>query len=65
MQPQLKNGRNIQAFVFSFAAVLGDGTVVTWGDAERGGDTTVVQDQLNNVQQIQANDRAFSAILGD
>ena len=28
--------------------------VVTWGDSVRGGDSTLVQEQLINVQQIQA-----------
>ena len=49
-----------------FAAILGDGTVVTWGNAEYGGDSSSVQDQLKNVQQIQASHHgAFAAILGD
>ena len=39
----------------SFAAILGDGSVATWGSAERGGDSSSVQDRLKNVQQIQAN----------
>ena len=30
-----------------------------------GGDSGAVQDQLKNVQQIQASDSAFAAILGD
>ena len=37
--------------------------VVTWGVA--GGDSSAVQDQLRNVQQIQASNGAFAAILGD
>ena len=36
-----------------FAAVRGDGSVVTWGDPEFGGDSTAVQDELKNVQRIQ------------
>ena len=39
----------------AFAAILGDGSVVTWGDAECGGDSRAVQGQLKNVQQIQAS----------
>ena len=42
-----------------------DGTAATWGDADFGGDSSAVQHQLKNVQQIQASDRAFAAILGD
>ena len=48
-----------------FAAILGDGSVVTWGDASFGGDSSAVQGQLKHVQQIQAALRAFAAILGD
>ena len=49
----------------SLAAILGDGSVVTWGRAACGGDSSSVQDQLKNVQQIQASWYAFAAILGD
>ena len=35
-------------------AILGDGSVVTWGDARCGGDSAMVQDKLHDVQQIQA-----------
>ena len=49
----------------AFAAILGDGSVVTWGDAHHGGDSSAVQDQLRDVQQIQASNGAFAAILGD
>ena len=49
----------------AFAAILGDGSVVTWGDADFGGDSSAVQDQLRDVQQIQASAAAFAAILGD
>ena len=38
---------------------------MTWGLAEDGGDSSAVQDQLKNVQQIQATRRAFAALLGD
>ena len=37
----------------------------TWGAAEGGGDSSAVQGQLQNVQQIQACNAAFAAILGD
>ncbi|OLQ08513.1 hypothetical protein AK812_SmicGene8002 [Symbiodinium microadriaticum] len=62
---QLKNVQQIQVSGGAFAAVLGDGFVVTWGSAFDGGDSSAVQDQLKNVQQIQASDHAFAAILGD
>ena len=48
-----------------FAAILQDGSVVSWGVAHWGGDSSAVQDQLRGVQQIQATDRAFAAILED
>ncbi|OLP95292.1 putative E3 ubiquitin-protein ligase HERC2 [Symbiodinium microadriaticum] len=48
----------------ALAAILGDGSVVSWGDTAnfRGG---AVQDQLKNVQQIQTSVEAFAAILSD
>ena len=48
-----------------FAAILGCGTVVTWGYTAFGGDSSAVQDQLKNVQQIQATYGACAALLGD
>ena len=55
----------VQASGGSFAAILGDGSVVTWGDADVGGDSSAWQGQLTNVQQVQASACAFAAILGD
>ena len=49
----------------AFAAILGDGSVVTWGAAGQGGDSSAVRDRLKNVQQIQATSWAFAAILRD
>ena len=43
----------------------GDNTLVTWGGAEYGGDSSAVQDQLRGVQQIRATLCAFAAILAD
>ena len=43
----------------------GDSTIVTWGLAACGGDSSAVQDQLRGVQQIQATYTAFAAILED
>ena len=37
--------------------------VVTWGHPDFGGDSSQVQDQLRNVQSIQATQCAFAAIL--
>ena len=38
---------------------------MTWGTAASGGDSSAVQSQLKNVQQIQASSGAFAAILDD
>ena len=63
-QVQLKAIRQSRK-IPAFAALLGDGSVVTWGYGAIGGDSSVVQDQLRDVQQIQASNGAFAAILGD
>ena len=54
VQDQLKGVVQIQATGWAFAAILEDGSVVTWGDADYGGDSSAVRDQLKGVQQIQA-----------
>ena len=38
----------------AFAAILADGSVVTWGDPDCGGDSSEVRDQLKGARQIQA-----------
>ena len=43
----------------------GDSAIITWGDADCGGDSSAVRDQLRGVQQIQASLKAFAAILED
>eukprot|EP00434_Breviolum_minutum_P003890 symbB.v1.2.003418.t2/scaffold183.1/size281544/2 len=43
----------------------GDSTIITWGTPGSGGDSSTVQDQLKGVQQIQATNQAFAAILAD
>ena len=43
----------------------GDSTIVTWGEEDHGGDSSAVPDQLKGVQQIQATEQAFAAILED
>ena len=57
--------QQIQATHSAFAAIRGDGSVVTWGKVASGSDSSVVRDQLKNVQQVQANEKDFGAILGD
>lgn len=41
------------------------GTVVAWGNPERGGDATKVQSQLYDIQQISCSSGAFCALRGD
>ena len=49
-----------------FAAILGDGSVATWGDAEYGGDSSAGAGSAEECcLQIQATCSAFAAILGD
>ena len=55
----------LQASSGAFAAILGDGSVVTWGDPVFGADSSRVQDRLKNMQRVQATDCAFAAILDD
>jgi len=55
----------IQATNVAFAAILEDGSVITWGGAADGGDSWGVRDQLRGVQKIHATASAFAAILAD
>ncbi|OLP91981.1 putative E3 ubiquitin-protein ligase HERC1 [Symbiodinium microadriaticum] len=65
VQEQLRDVQQIQASQQAFAAILADGSVVTWGHADYGGDSSSVQNQLRDVQHIQASSCAFAAVLGD
>ena len=55
MQDQLKGVQKVQGSyaIGAFAAILSDGSVVTWGDEDCGGDSSEVQGQLKSVQQVQ------------
>ena len=58
--------QQFQASGSAFAAILGDGSVASWGAADAGGDSSAVQGQLKQVQQIRATQHgAFAAILDD
>ena len=61
----LKDVCQIRASGWANAFVLDDGSVVTTGAADSGGDSSDVQHQLMDVKQIQASEEAFAAILGD
>ena len=39
--------------------------MVTWGDAEFGGDSSAVQDRLHHIMHIQASEGAFAAFGAD
>ena len=65
VQDQLRNMQQVQGTECAFAAILADGSAVTWGDVEYGGDRSAVQDRLRNVQQVQGTHGAFAAILAD
>ena len=56
---------HIQASFGAFAAILEDGSVLTWGNPDGGSDSSFVRDQLRGVQQIQTAGGAFAAILED
>ena len=61
----LINLRKIQVTRRAFAALLADGSVITWGAPDCGGDSSAVKNRLRNVQQIQATSFAFTALLAD
>ena len=50
---------------YCFAAILTDGSVVTWGNEYLGAYSRTLSDQLKGVQQIQASLGAFAAVLTD
>ena len=62
VQDQLTNVQQIQATHRAFAAILGDGSVVTGGAVDHSADSSAVQDQLKNVQQICASNSAFALL---
>lgn len=41
-----KDVKQVYASSAAFAAILADGSLVTWGDPERGGDSSAVRDQM-------------------
>ncbi len=56
---------NIYATNDAFAALRNDGTVVTWGSVNDGGDSSAVQDKLTDVNEIYSNNSAFAALKSD
>ena len=49
----------------AFAAVLKDGTLVTWGEERYSGDSHTVQKALRGVAMISSTNYAFAAVLKD
>ncbi|WP_299494384.1 Ig-like domain-containing protein [uncultured Shewanella sp.] len=49
----------------AFAALKNNGEVVVWGVPSFGGDASAVQDELNDIANVYANDSAFVAVKQD
>ena len=68
VQEKLVDVCHVKASGRAFAAILGDGSVVTWDGKrlrDRGGDSSDVQDLLKEVKFIAATDQAFAALRLD
>ncbi|CAE7948645.1 HERC2 [Symbiodinium sp. KB8] len=65
MQPILRDVQQIQSSDEAFAAILWDGTVVTWGQDAWGGDCSMVQKQLREVREIQDIFRWVVTVMGN
>ena len=53
VRDQLKGVQQIQATVMgAFAAILEDGSVVTWGEPRFGGDSSAVRDHLRGLSKV-------------
>ena len=51
--------------VFVCVAIKADGTVVTWGDSTRGGDSSSVSSDLVNVESVTFTSGAIAALKSD
>eukprot|EP00435_Cladocopium_sp_Y103_P072223 s127_g39.t1 len=68
LQAKLAVTRKMDPWVHGGAFALwccGGNQIVAWGSPNYGGDSSAVQDQLRNVQQVQGTFGAFAAILAD
>ena len=54
---ELKHVKQLRATPQAFAAILEDGSVVTWGSPYAGGDSSGVQARLRNVKQVESGPR--------
>ncbi|CAE7300760.1 unnamed protein product, partial [Symbiodinium sp. CCMP2456] len=55
----------VAASTGAFALIRADGSVVTWGCPDSGGDSSAVQDKLYDVMRIQAAGSGFAALRED
>ena len=53
---------HVSSTPYAFAVTWSDGSVTTFGDPERGGDSERVQDRLTSVQMVWSNNAAFAAM---
>ena len=60
--PQLKGVQQVHTTSFAFAAILADGSAVTWGNPGYGGDSSGIKDQLKGVQQVEGTERRYVAV---
>ena len=59
-------GAILLGLYFTFAAVQGDGSVITWGNASNGGDSSTVKEALaSGVQQGYSTVSTLAAVKGD
>ncbi|PNJ94138.1 hypothetical protein CEP15_13660, partial [Cylindrospermopsis raciborskii C07] len=67
MSSRLTSGvTQIFSTIYAFAALKSDGSVVTWGSSDWGGDSSSVSSRLTSgVTQIFSNSRAFAALKSD
>ncbi|WP_192938091.1 hypothetical protein [Rahnella sikkimica] len=62
---RLNNIVAISATSGSFAALTSQGSVVTWGDTNTGGDDSSCAAELNDICAIYSNTHAFAALRSD
>ena len=62
LDQDLRNVVKIQSNPWAFAAILHDGSVMAWGDLDKGG---AIGYRLMGVRDVQASARAFAAIRND
>jgi hypothetical protein len=66
VQDRLQGIVNVQGNPSAFAAVTEEGSLVTWGDATLGGDSSVIRSKLQQkVRQVTPSLKGFFAILED